>query len=58
MAYAISKDDCILCGACESGCTHGAVLMDGEGLYFIDATKCEDCGECITTCPNDAIHKL
>jgi ferredoxin len=58
MAHSITKDDCIQCGACESECSKGAISMDAEGYYVIDAAKCEDCGDCVGVCPNEAIKKL
>ena len=38
MAYVITKDECIQCGACESECPEGAISMDGE-FYVIDASQ-------------------
>jgi formate hydrogenlyase subunit 6/NADH:ubiquinone oxidoreductase subunit I len=52
MAYVINADDCIACGACE----HGAIF-EKDGVYVIDAAKCQDCGNCAEVCPNGAIHQ-
>jgi ferredoxin len=56
MAYVISKDDCIQCGACEAECPDGAI-SEIDGYYVIDATKCKDCGSCSDVCPNGAISQ-
>ena len=49
MAYLIS-DDCVMCGACESGCPVGAI-SEGDGKYEINADLCCDCGACAGVCP-------
>ena len=49
MAYVIS-DDCVMCGACESGCPVGAI-SEGDGKYEINADLCCDCGACAGVCP-------
>ena len=54
MAYVISKDDCIQCGACESECPEQAISMV-DGYYVVDAAKCQDCGSCQDVCPSSAI---
>jgi NAD-dependent dihydropyrimidine dehydrogenase PreA subunit len=56
MAYVITKDECIQCGACESECPDGAISMDGES-YVIDASKCQDCASCVDVCPTNSITK-
>ena len=56
MTYKIT-DDCIQCGACEAECPEGAISMVGD-TYVIDAAKCQDCGNCMDVCPNEAIVKL
>ncbi|GAP08280.1 MAG TPA: 4Fe-4S dicluster domain-containing protein [Anaerolinea thermolimosa] len=56
MAYVISKDECIQCGACESECPEGAISLEGE-YYVIDPAKCQDCGSCAEVCPTGSISK-
>ncbi len=56
MAYVISKDDCIQCGACETECPHGAISLEGD-FYVIDETKCEDCASCVDVCPTGSISQ-
>ncbi len=55
MAYKITEE-CISCGACESACPTGAISQ-GEDIYVIDATKCNEDGECAAVCPVDASIK-
>jgi ferredoxin len=52
MTYIITED-CIQCGACEAECPEGAI-SEVNGLYVIDAAKCQDCGSCADVCPTDA----
>lgn len=54
MAYVISKEDCIQCGACETECPDGAI-SEIDGYFVIDPEKCKDCGSCADVCPNGAI---
>lgn len=54
MAYVISKDDCIQCGACEAECPEGAI-SEVDGYYEIDPAKCQDCGQCCDVCPTGSI---
>lgn len=54
MAHTINTD-CIQCGACESECPSGAISMNNDGNYVVDAAKCEDCGSCVDVCPTGAI---
>jgi|UniRef100_A0A7C4PK10 ferredoxin len=56
MAYVISKDECIQCGACETECPEGAISLEGE-YYVIDPAKCQDCGSCAEVCPTGSISK-
>ena len=51
MAYKITEE-CIACGACEPECPEGAI-SEGDPLYVIDASKCNDCGSCAEVCPVD-----
>ena len=54
MAYVISADECLSCGACEPECPEGAI-SEGDGYYVIDPALCADCGACVEVCPNEAI---
>ncbi len=54
MAYKISPDACVSCGACVDVCPEG-VIAEKDSVYAIDPAKCIDCGACESTCPNGAI---
>ena len=49
MAYKISADECIACGACADGCPVEAI--SAGDAYSIDPSKCIDCGACADACP-------
>ncbi|MBO5710714.1 MAG: 4Fe-4S binding protein [Rikenellaceae bacterium] len=55
MAYKISEDTCIACGACIPECPVGAI-SEGDGFSVIDASMCTECGTCAGVCPVEAIH--
>lgn len=50
MAYKISADECLGCGACAGECPVEAI-SEKDGTYVIDADKCIDCGSCAGVCP-------
>jgi ferredoxin len=58
MAFMIT-DECISCGACESGCPTSAI-SEGADKYQIDPNKCVECvgfydtQQCADVCPVDA----
>jgi ferredoxin len=53
MPYVVTED-CILCGACVSGCESNAIT-EGDTQSVIDETLCIECGTCKMNCPSDAI---
>ena len=55
MAVIINKDECIGCGACESSCPFGAILMEDGKAVITEA--CTQCGACIDVCPVSAISR-
>jgi NAD-dependent dihydropyrimidine dehydrogenase PreA subunit len=54
MAHFINPDECIACGACEPECPEGAI-SEADGVYVIDASKCDDDGACVEVCPVECI---
>jgi len=46
--------ECILCGACASGCESNAIT-EGETQSHIDVNICIECGTCERNCPVQAI---
>jgi ferredoxin len=53
MPYVVTSE-CILCGACESGCEVGAI-SEGDTQSNIDPEVCIECGACKINCPVSAI---
>ena len=48
---------CIACRICTNACPTGAITMEGR-IPVIDHSKCNECGECIKTCPQNTIVKV
>ncbi len=53
MPYVVTSE-CILCGACVSGCESDAITED-ETQCRIDIEICVECGTCAANCPSSAI---
>jgi ferredoxin len=53
MPYLITSE-CILCGACVTGCEVEAIT-EGETQSHIDIAICIECGTCMRNCPVEAI---
>lgn len=53
MPYVVT-DECILCGACETGCESDAIT-EGETQSHINPDICVECGTCERNCPVEAI---
>ena len=53
MPYVVTSD-CILCGACVTGCETGAIT-EGDTQAQIDINVCVECGTCERNCPSGAI---
>jgi len=55
--YEIDQDKCRKCKICigQFGCP--AFYYGENGSIFIDEQQCNGCGNCVTICPFDAIHK-
>ncbi len=61
MAYRITKDECIACGACETVCPVSCITeeeSEGEGKRVIDEKKCISCGSCADVCPVACIYEV
>ena len=52
--YIVVEEECITCLACESECSNGAIEMVDD-IAFIHQEKCDQCGDCTSVCPSDAI---
>ena len=57
MSHKVLDDVCIGCGGCEYACATGALTKTDSflGLFVIDPFTCNDCGDCVTKCPESAI---
>lgn len=53
MPYVVT-DECILCGACISGCESDAITEE-ETKAYIHVDVCVECGTCERNCPSEAI---
>ena len=53
MPYVVTSE-CILCGACESGCEQNAIT-EGDTQSHINPGLCIECGTCERNCPSGAI---
>jgi ferredoxin len=53
MPYVVNSD-CVVCGACVSGCEVKAI-SEGEAQCHIDPEVCIECGTCEANCPCQAI---
>jgi ferredoxin len=53
MPYVVTSD-CILCGACVSGCENDAI-SEGDTQSVINVDLCIECGTCEMNCPSGAI---
>lgn len=53
MPYVVNSD-CILCGACSSGC-ESAAITENDTQAVIDVALCVECGTCERNCPSQAI---
>jgi ferredoxin len=53
MPYVVTSE-CILCGACVSGCDSDAIT-EGDTQCAINVDLCIECGTCAANCPSSAI---
>lgn len=49
-------DNCVMCGACASGCPVQAIER-ADTQYVIHSSFCIDCGTCSVLCPTGAVHR-
>jgi len=49
------SDECILCLECVKGCDHGAISLYEDSKIIVDHEKCQKCGRCTHTCPQNSL---
>lgn len=50
----INVKKCVLCGLCTENCVYQAITKNRNSIH-VDAISCTGCGDCIITCPQEAI---
>jgi len=57
VSFKVVESLCIGCGGCDFSCHTDALHKTDAflGLFAIDPYTCDDCGVCVTKCPEDAI---
>ncbi len=53
----VRKDLCLGCGLCLDACLRAAISIV-SGQAEIDQRRCDQCGACVASCPQDAIVEL
>ena len=50
--YLINNEECIGCMSCVEVCSNGVMMQHRD---FTVPFKCNNCGECVSICPRDAL---
>lgn len=59
MAFRISNEECICCGACETVCPESCISEIGDTeKRIIDESECISCGACAEICPVACIFNV
>ena len=51
----MDKTLCTDCGTCEETCRFNATVSTEESGYAVNPARCEGCGACVFTCPQEAL---
>ncbi len=51
----MDKSICIACGTCEETCRFNAIVSTEDSGYAVNPARCEGCGACVVTCPQEAL---
>ncbi|NQE45237.1 Heterodisulfide reductase subunit A-like protein [ANME-1 cluster archaeon GoMg2] len=51
----MDKTLCTECGICEETCRFNAIGLTEESGYAVNPARCEGCGACVFSCPQEAI---
>lgn len=58
MAFRISKEECIGCGACDAGCPVSCISEIEDEKRVINEDVCISCGACAAVCPVSCIEEV
>ena len=56
--YQIDPQKCMKGGDCIRACPVGAIVTGENGVSFITADDCTDCGACEAVCDAKAVNRL
>ena len=51
----MDKTLCTECGTCEETCRFNAIASTEESGYAVNPARCEGCGACVFSCPQEAL---
>jgi MinD superfamily P-loop ATPase len=51
----MDKTLCIECGTCAETCRFNAIVSTEDSGYAVNPARCEGCGACVFTCPQEAL---
>ena len=51
----MDKTLCTECGTCEETCRFNAIVSTEGSGYAVNPARCEGCGACVFTCPQEAL---
>jgi heterodisulfide reductase subunit A-like polyferredoxin len=52
----VEPDKCAVCLICVRACPYNVPYIHEDGYSYIDASRCQGCGNCVAECPNKAIE--
>ncbi len=51
----LDKSRCIECDTCADTCRFNAIVSTEDSGYAVNPARCEGCGACVFTCPQEAL---
>ncbi len=58
MAFRITDEECIACGACQEVCPVSCISEKADGKRIINEIACISCGACAANCPVSCIFEV